>query len=464
MKPFRVAKRISSFIIILGCSVTLIGSAQTSVNVRAWGSENLFGQCNVPSDLTNAVAIAAGGDHSLALRSDGTVVAWGQSAHGQCNVPSGLSNVVAIAAGAYHSVALKSDLTVVSWGLMQAGLPQITNAVAISAWTETLAVLADGTAIAQGRSGYLNTPYQLTLPNFTNLIALEASFSRHRVGLRADAGIVASGFVDCDEPSQCTVPVAWTNIVAISGGAAFYLALKTDGIVGYWSQGGGAPPPAGLSNIVQIAAGSDGGVALNASGKVVMWSTGSDTNVPVDLPFVHAISAGGNDGGTHVLTLVNPSRATTAPIIADQPKSQTTSAGSSVYLVVRAIGVPPLSYQWYLGSNAVSGATNSVLRLHQVQPSQSGDYSVIVSNSAGETKSSAATLNIVPALNIFLTPTVGVTGQVGARYRLDYINAVGPTNAWNALATMTITNLPQYYFDLSARGQPARFYRLVEVP
>src|SRR5205085_643434 len=61
-------------------------------------------------------AIAAGAAHNLALRADGTLVAWGQNIYGQTNVPPGLSNVVAIAAGGWHSLALKSDGTVVAWG------------------------------------------------------------------------------------------------------------------------------------------------------------------------------------------------------------------------------------------------------------------------------------------------------------------------------------------------------------
>jgi hypothetical protein len=49
-------------------------------------------------------AIAAGTNHSLALKSDGTVVAWGDNDSGQATVPAGLSGVVAIAAGYEHSL------------------------------------------------------------------------------------------------------------------------------------------------------------------------------------------------------------------------------------------------------------------------------------------------------------------------------------------------------------------------
>lgn len=83
------------------------------------------------------MAIAAGAFHSVALRDDGVVFAWGENDYGQTNVPPGLSNVVAIAAGNYHNVALRSDGTVVAWGDNEYGQTNVpaglTNVVAISA-------------------------------------------------------------------------------------------------------------------------------------------------------------------------------------------------------------------------------------------------------------------------------------------------------------------------------------------
>jgi alpha-tubulin suppressor-like RCC1 family protein len=83
--------------------------------VVAWG-DNGHGQSDVPANLTNVVAISAGLFHSLALKSDGTVVAWGDNENNQCNVPANLSDVIAISAGGFQSLALKKDGTIIEWG------------------------------------------------------------------------------------------------------------------------------------------------------------------------------------------------------------------------------------------------------------------------------------------------------------------------------------------------------------
>ena len=74
--------------------------------VVAWGG-NGSGQTTVPAGLSGVVAIAAGGNYTVALKQDGTVVAWGYNSDGQTAVPVGLSGVVAMAAGVNHTVALK---------------------------------------------------------------------------------------------------------------------------------------------------------------------------------------------------------------------------------------------------------------------------------------------------------------------------------------------------------------------
>ena len=62
------------------------------------------------------VAMAAGSSHSLVLKADGSVVAWGVNYVGVTNVPANLGPAIAIAANAYFSLAVKADGSVVGWG------------------------------------------------------------------------------------------------------------------------------------------------------------------------------------------------------------------------------------------------------------------------------------------------------------------------------------------------------------
>ncbi len=58
------------------------------------------GDCAVPPGLSEVAGIAVGLSHMLALKSDGTVVGWGDNSYGESVAPAGLSGVVAVAAGA----------------------------------------------------------------------------------------------------------------------------------------------------------------------------------------------------------------------------------------------------------------------------------------------------------------------------------------------------------------------------
>src|SRR5262249_49333959 len=72
--------------------------------VVAWGG-NYAGQTNIPSDLTNVVAIAAGSLHNVALKPNGFVAAWGDNTYGQTVAP-GLGAMFDQAAGGSHSLAI----------------------------------------------------------------------------------------------------------------------------------------------------------------------------------------------------------------------------------------------------------------------------------------------------------------------------------------------------------------------
>jgi hypothetical protein len=108
-------------------------AARSDGTVVVWGGEYMGVGTDetclrtIPASATNVIKVAAGAYHNLALRANGTVVGWGgrdsSCVQGttfvypaEANVPNGLTNIVDIAAGDGVSAALKADGTVYVWG------------------------------------------------------------------------------------------------------------------------------------------------------------------------------------------------------------------------------------------------------------------------------------------------------------------------------------------------------------
>jgi len=88
----------------------------------------------IPQHYTNIVAIGAGEYDSLALQSDGHLVAWGRNDYGQTNIPAAATNIVAIAPGEDHFVALRADGVVIAWGatnFLQTQIPVLTQSIGL---------------------------------------------------------------------------------------------------------------------------------------------------------------------------------------------------------------------------------------------------------------------------------------------------------------------------------------------
>lgn len=199
------------------------------------------------SSLSSITAVAAGGSHSLALRSDGTVWAWGNNIRGQLGIGltwndpykpvqiSGISNVVAIAAGSFHSVALRNDGTVWAWGENNHGQ------------------LGDGTT-----SNYSDSPVQVI--DLSGVMAISVG-EEHNIALKSDGTVWAWGGNYNDQLGDGTTinrnkPIQISQLngtKAISAGYAYSLALKNDGTVWFW---GSSPAPlSGLADVKAISAG-----------------------------------------------------------------------------------------------------------------------------------------------------------------------------------------------------------------
>jgi hypothetical protein len=194
--------------------------------VVAWG-DNSAGEATVPAGLSGVMAIAAGEDHTVALKNDGTVVAWGYNGQGQATVPAGLTGVIAIAAGADHTVALKNDGTVAAWGANYNGQTTIpaglAGVAAISAGgMNTIALKKDGTILVWGDNEYGQTvqpasPYEIVVAGtvaydpatlsatFTPeapLLPVATYLARVNTGVRNEAG----GRLSADVPWSFTTP------------------------------------------------------------------------------------------------------------------------------------------------------------------------------------------------------------------------------------------------------------------
>jgi Metal-dependent hydrolase len=119
-----------------------------------------------------------------------------------------------------------------------------------------------------------------------------------------------------------------------------------------------------------------------------------------------------SDAGNYSVIVTNQSGSVTssfakltvgvAPTISSQPQSQNTNVGATVSFSVTATGNPPPNYQWRLNGNPISGATGSSYTRTNVQPADTGDYSVLITNIAGSVVSSNATLTVNSGTPLFI--------------------------------------------------------------
>ena len=257
---------------------TLSSNATLAVlNLATWGGTNSYGLGTIPPILTNAIAAAGGISHSVALKADGKVVAWGYNYYNQTNVPANLSNVIAIAAGGYHNLALKWDGTVVSWGDMTTVPAGLSNVVMVSAGdAHSLALKSDGTVVAWGASGTAtNVP-----SNLSNVVAIAAG-GYFSAALKSDGSVTAWGTA----PSTNGM----TNVIAIAACEFPLVGLRGDGSVVASSTG---TVPSGLTNAVAVAAARYFGLALRSDGTAVAW--GSPMPIPSTLTNAVAVGCGQN--------------------------------------------------------------------------------------------------------------------------------------------------------------------------
>ena len=130
-----------------------------------------------------------------------------------------------------------------------------------------------------------------------------------------------------------------------------------------------------------------------------------------------------------------------------------------------AAGEPPLYYQWLKDGTPLAGASGSSLLLTNLQATNAGNYSVVVSNACGSTTSSNAYLTVNPAgVSLALYAGITIDGVVGLTYGIQYSTDLSNTNGWRGMVNVTLTTATELWFDVQPANQPRRYYRVVPGP
>jgi hypothetical protein len=238
--------------------------ATPGASIVAWGC-NYEGQASPPAG-EDFIAVAAGGGHSLALRTDGSIAGWGLDGDGQASPPAG-GGFVAVAAGFRHSLALREDGSIAGWGrdgYGQASPPAGDGFVAIAAGEyHSLALRDDGSIVGWGR----DDQGQASPPAGDGFVAIAAG-GFHSLALRADGSIVGWGR---DDWGQASSP-AGDDFVAVGAGEYHSVALRDDGsLVGWgWNHHDQASPPEG-NDFVALTSGAYHGLALRGDWSMAGW-------------------------------------------------------------------------------------------------------------------------------------------------------------------------------------------------
>lgn len=277
-------------------------------------------------NITNALSVAAGEDHTCALISDGSVSCWGEGTSGQLgdgspqmsSVPvavSGISDAIAIDLGFDHSCALHADGTVSCWGdnaMGQLGspggnasvprlVPGLTDVVDIAAGARhSCTAHADGTARCWGENTYGGlgdgTFVQRNAP--VSVSGITGSVQRIGAGFGHTCAIFATGSMMC-----------W--------------GFNGSGQLGAGMSGGSSEVPVAVSGIIdatEVDGGADHTCVLLATGAVNCWGFGvlgqlghgafSSSNVPVSVAgAVDAIAVA--TGNVHSLMVLESFQART---------------------------------------------------------------------------------------------------------------------------------------------------------
>jgi hypothetical protein len=429
----------------------------------------------------------------MALKSDGTVVCWGDNSYGESSVPAGLSNVISIASGWFYNLALKRDGTVVGWGRNEAGQASppagLTNVVAIGA--------AGNRSVA-----LLNTPAARARPviwwqGSTNRILLAGNTTLFVPSVSGSLPMVFQWYVnDAPLPIETNrwlvLPSALTNQ---SGNYSLVVSNSSGSVTSAMAnvQIGFAPlvlqQPLSATNL------TDSSVQFNTavSGSEPLtyrWYRNSTALTDDARHFGTASSSLLitnlliSDAGSFTLHVASPFGSATSavanltvyapPFFTLQPTNKTALGGSSFALNVAATGTAPLRYQWVKNGTNINGATTTFLSIFNAKRTNAGSYFVVVTNPGGVLTSSTAVVKVhipqrltssfLPGGQFVLISQDSVGNFLSSSDLSNFV-LLGSSNLfdWQVISNaLVFTNASLRFTDPSPPSR-THFYRLFEI-
>jgi hypothetical protein len=357
---------------------------------------------NNPQVLTTTPATNCAASASVTLQatgSAGTTLNWYTAASGGTPVGAGVSFTTPTLTGptTYYVSATSGNYILGGFG------KPATNGT-------------DGTASTTGIAGHLKFD-ALSAFTLNSVVIYPAGSGTGTVTIAyqdaAGATLTTSGPITVtgySTPTPVTIPLGF----AIGQGTQMRLALTgiTGGVTGLYRDITGNAFPYTLPNVASITDGSTAGTYFY----FFSWS----------------LSTSCTSARVPVQALVN------APTgITQQPVSQSVCSGTNVTLSVTATGAN-LTYQWFNGASAITGATNSTYAITNATTANTGTYSVVVTGACGTP--AAVTSNTV---TLFVAPANGWLGAVSSDWNnpANWCGGV-PTSTTDATIAAGALNYP----------------------
>ena len=256
----------------LGNAVTT-GNISTPVTTSAGG--------------TNWKQVSSGSDHTSAIKTDGTLWTWGAGTGGKLgnatitntSTPvttfAGGTNWKSVVCGNTHTAAIKTDGTLWTWGVGSAG--QLGNATTSTTTSTPVTTFAGGTNWKQVSGGNVHTA------------AIKTDGTLWTWGL-GDNGRLGNAVTTGNRSTPVTTFAGGTNWKQVSGGFSYIAAIKTDGTLWTWGDGGNGQVGngvyasrstpvttfAGGTNWKQVDCGINHVAAIKTDGTLWTWGVGTN--------------------------------------------------------------------------------------------------------------------------------------------------------------------------------------------